>query len=360
MLPALLIVAALLSAPQTPKPSPESSPALTPAIRQAVVDRLSAELERGYVFPRVAEDLEFELRERLKAGDYDKAADSYAFAALLTDTLREVSSDKHLAVRFSPEPIPEHVREEREPTPEEVEERRREAAFENFGVEAVQRLAGNVGYLDFRAFQHPEIAGPSVHAALALLANSEALIIDLRENGGGSPEMVRLLSSYLFGPTPVHLNSLYFRPTDTTEEFWTLAELPGPRLAGKDVYVLTSSYTFSAAEEFAYNLQCLERATIVGQTTGGGAHPGGMVRLTEHFSAFVPSGRAINPITKTNWEGVGVKPDVECDVGSARARAHTLALERLVAKEKDADRRRRFENALGMAQVALRAAQTTR
>jgi hypothetical protein len=352
MFTALFSVAVLLGAPQQPK----APFALTTEARKTVVERLAAELERGYVFPRVAEDMEFELLDRLKSGAYDKAADPHAFAALLTDTLREVSSDKHLAVRFTPDPLPERPRERGEPTAEELEERRREAAWDNFGVESVQRLAGNVGYFDLRAFQHPELAGPAVTAALTLLSSSEALIFDLRENGGGNPEMVRLISSYLFGPTPVHLNSLYFRPTDTTQEFWTLADVPGPRFVGKDVFVLTSNATFSAAEEFSYNLQCLKRATIVGQTTGGGAHPGGMVRLHEHFSAFVPSGRAINPLTKTNWEGVGVKPDVECDVASARARAHALALEHLLAKEKDSGRRRRFESALGMVQASLHAA----
>lgn len=334
---------------------------LTPSVRKAVVEQLLVELERGYVFPRVAEDMDFELRERLTAGVFDKATDPHAFAQLLTDALRDVSSDKHLAVSYSPEPIPESAQEDRVPTPEGIERMRVEAAWDNFGFEAVQRLAGNVGYIDLRSFRHPELGAPTVHAAMAFVANTDALIFDLRENGGGSPEMVRLISSYLFGPEPVHLNDLYYRPDDRTEEFWTLAELPGPRYgAEKAVYVLTSNYTFSAAEEFTYNLQCLKRATVVGKTTGGGAHPGGMVRLHAHFTAFVPNGRAINPITKTNWEGVGVKPDVECDTAAARARAHELALQRLVAAEKDPARRERFERALATAELAVRQAYTTR
>lgn len=344
--------------------TPQAGPAplqLTPDVRKAVVEQLLDELERGYVFPRVAEDIDFEVRERLAAGAFDKAVDPHAFAQLLTDALRDVSSDKHLAVRYSPEPLPERAREEHEPTPEELEQMRTESAWTNFGFEAVQRLAGNVGYIDLRGFQDPELAAPTVHAAMAFVANTDALIFDLRENGGGSPHMVRLISSYLFGPEPVHLNDLYFRPDDRTQEFWTLPELPGPRYgAKKDVYVLTSNYTFSAAEEFTYNLQCLKRATIVGQTTGGGAHPGGMVRLHPHFSAFVPNGRAINPLTKTNWEGVGVKPDIECDTAAARARAHELALQRLVAAEKDPTRRERFERALAAAEMAVRQAYSTR
>jgi len=350
------LAAALLCAASSQTPQLE----LTPQIKTEVVERLLAELEKGYVFPRVAEDMDFEIRERLKAGAYDKIGESFAFAATLTDHLREISSDKHLSVTYSPEGYPVESNDDREPTAEEFEAMRREGAWNNFGFESASRLTGNIGYLDLREFAPPQIAAPTAHAAFGLLANTDALIVDLRGNGGGSPEMVQLLCSYLFGPERVHLNDLYFRPSDETREYWTLPELPGPRYLDKEVFVLTSSYTFSAAEEFTYNLQCLKRATIVGQTTGGGAHPGGRVRLNEHFAVFVPNGRAINPITKTNWEGVGVAPDVECSSDAALPRAHALALERLVAKAKDPAQRRRLEAALANAQIAVRNAYSER
>jgi C-terminal processing protease CtpA/Prc len=157
------------------------------------------------------------------------------------------------------------------------------------------------------------------------------VIIDLRQNGGGAPSMVALLCSYLFGPEPVHLNDLYSRPDDSTHQWWTFPHLPGQRLEGRPVYVLTSKRTFSAAEEFTYNLKSLKRATIVGETTGGGAHPGGTQRITEHFAMFVPSGRAINPITKTNWEGTGVTPDVPVAAARALQSAHLAALQKIRA-----------------------------
>ncbi|MCM3872588.1 MAG: S41 family peptidase, partial [Pyrinomonadaceae bacterium] len=149
-----------------------------------------------------------------------------------------------------------------------------------------------------------------------------------RGNGGGSPEMVALVCSYLFGAEPVHLNDLYWREGNRTDEFWTRKEVVGKRYLNKDVYVLTSKRTFSGAEEFTYNLKNLKRATIIGETTGGGAHPGGGFRINEHFSMFVPSGRAISPITKTNWEGTGVKPDIEVPSDQALLVARLTALKK--------------------------------
>jgi C-terminal processing protease CtpA/Prc len=159
-----------------------------------------------------------------------------------------------------------------------------------------------------------------------LLSNSDALIIDLRKNGGGSPAMVAYLSSYLFGSEPVHLNSLYWRKTGKTQEWWTDPEVPGPHMPEVPVYVLISGYTFSAAEEFTYNLQSLKRATIIGETSGGGANPGGPRPITPHVTLNVPSGRAINPITGTNWEGVGVIPEIKCPADDALDVARRKAL----------------------------------
>jgi len=173
-------------------------------------------------------------------------------------------------------------------------------------------MEGNVAYIEILTFGMP--AGPvrnAVRAVMDSAADASALIIDLRDNGGGRPELVALITSYLFGDEPVHLNSLYWRPRDTTQDFFTNPDVEGRKYGpDKPVFVLTSSRTFSAAEEFSYNLQARERATLVGETTGGGAHPGGGVQLPHGLMMFVPSGRAINPVTGTNWEGTGVVPDV--------------------------------------------------
>jgi C-terminal processing protease CtpA/Prc len=122
--------------------------------------------------------------------------------------------------------------------------------------------------------------------------------------------------------------------------------VPGRRYTGKEVYVLTSKRTFSGAEEFTYNLKNLKRATIVGETTGGGAHPGGTRRVTDHFAVWVPSGRAINPITKTNWEGTGVTPDIAVPADQALATAHVAALKHLKEQATDSDERKGLEDAL--------------
>jgi C-terminal processing protease CtpA/Prc len=211
----------------------------------------------------------------------------------------------------------------------------------NASYRRVERLAGNVGYLELDNFAHSDLAAGPAAAAMTFLANTDALIIDLRRNGGGSPQGVALLCSYFFdADKPVLLNTMYWRRGDRTEEFWTLKDLAGPRYVGKDLYVLTSSRTFSGAEECAYNFQCLKRGTIVGETTGGGAHPGGTRPINDHFMMFVPTGRAINPITKTNWEGVGVKPDIDVPADKALDTAHQRAVEKLMENAPDEAARR--------------------
>jgi retinol-binding protein 3 len=205
----------------------------------------------------------------------------------------------------------------------------------NYGFERVERLNGNIGYIDLRNFNDHEAGAETVAAAMRFLVNTEALIFDLRQNGGGNPHMVALISSYLFGDKPVHLNDLYWRKGNETNEFWTKPELAKVKFAGKDIYVLTSNRTFSGAEEFSYNLKNLKRATIIGETTGGGAHPGGMFRLHDHFGVFVPTGRAINPITKTNWEGTGVEPDIKVPKEQALKTAYLMALNKSLTTIKD-------------------------
>jgi C-terminal processing protease CtpA/Prc len=217
----------------------------------------------------------------------------------------------------------------------------------------VQRLPGNVGYLDLRMFSGDPDAQATAVAAMNFLGHSDALIVDLRRNGGGSPGMIATLLTYLVEPGDrLNFNNFYVREGDRTTQWWTLPYVPGPRLHGKPLYVLTSERTGSAAEEFSYDVQTHELGTLVGQVTAGGANPGGMFRMNDHFAAFIVTGRAVNPITKTNWEGVGVKPDIAVPAEDALREAHVAAVKKLLESPRDDEHR-------GLLQRALEAAQKT-
>ncbi len=353
----VLALGALASARAQMAPPRADQPDMTldATTRRAVVDSLIHALHANYVFPAVARELDRELRRQERAGAFDRFTSAEAFSDTLTQLLRRVGRDRHFRVGYRFEPIPMLDRDG-PPPPEERRRLARQAERANYGFERAERLAGNVGYLEIRQFAPPgPEAGAAAVAAMNLLAHTDALIIDLRRNGGGSPEMVALVSSFLFtGDERTHLNDLVFREggSEREEQFHTLPWVPGPRDADRDVFVLTSHRTGSAAEEFSYNLQNLKRATLVGDTTGGAANPGGFVRLSEHFAAFISNGRARNPVSHTNWEGVGVRPDVACAADSALHIAHVTALERLLAKAGDDDEKRALARALEQARAA--------
>lgn len=315
---------------------PQAPPDMTidAATRSAVIEKLLKELNDGYIFADSAKRMETDVKNRLSAKEYDNVTSARAFAEKLTADLQSVSKDKHLRVRYSHQVIPER-KGQSGPTAEQKADFDRQMKRFNYGFEKIERLNGNIGYIDLRGFMDPEGGVETVAAAMTLVANTEALIFDLRQNGGGDPAMVALICSYLFGDKPVHLNDLYWRKGGKTNEFWTKATVLGKKYGDKDVYVLTSNRTFSGAEEFSYNLKNLKRATIIGETTGGGAHPGSMERLSDHFSAFIPTGRAISPITKTNWEGTGVEPDIKVPKEQALKTAYLMALNKSLTNIKD-------------------------
>ncbi|MDE0434580.1 MAG: S41 family peptidase [Bryobacterales bacterium] len=294
-------------------------------LRERVIDKAIKKLDQYYVFPDLAKEMAEAVRARQRRGEYASVTDGDEFAKLLTDHFREVNNDKHLRVMFSPVPRSERPANQ-VPRTARDEQRRKRLEQSNCGFEKAERLAGNIGYVKFNMFADPTFCRPTAIAAMNFLANVNAVIFDLRENRGGHPAMVALLSSYLFSE-PTHLNNLWERKSGETKQYWTLSDIPGKRLTEQSAYVLTSRRTFSAAEEFSYNLQQLDRARIVGETTGGGAHPVSGHRIEGRFHVMVPYARAINPISKTNWEGVGVKPDVEVPAVEALDKAIQLARE---------------------------------
>ena len=318
--------------------------------RIAVIEGAIRALNANYVFPEVAQKMEQALRARMQRKEYDAITSARTLAHTLTQHLQAVSRDKHLRVNYHFEQQPEF-----NPNEEPEAERARRQAFQrqaNFGFARVERLRGNIGYIDLRGFMDAEAGSETVAATMNLLADTDALIFDLRQNGGGQPEMVALISSYLFDHS-THLNDIYSRPENNTREFWTQTNVPGKKYLDKEVYVLTSRYTFSAGEEFTYNLKNLKRATIVGEVTGGGAHPTRPHRIDAHFSIGVPFARAINPITKTNWEGTGVQPDVVVPREQAQHVAHSAALKSILSNTTETQRRELLQSILTSVQLEL-------
>jgi retinol-binding protein 3 len=315
------------------------------ATRTHVIQTVLTRLNDSYVFPEIAGRMEQSIRARMQRGDYDKIDSSSVLAQTLTAHLAEIAKDKHLGVGFRYDPIPASS-DQKEPTPEDREMFRRMAGSINFGFEKAERLNGNVGYLELNGFVNSELGAETAIAAMQFLTNTEALIIDLRYNGGGVPGLAQLISTYLFDPRPVHLQSIYWREGNRTEQFWTLPYVPGKRYVDKPVYILMSKRTLSAPESFAYNLQALKRATIVGEISAGGANPGREFRINEHFAVFVPTGRSINPVTGTNWEGTGVKPDIEAPAPQALKAAHLAALRRLLETSTNERKREQLKSVI--------------
>lgn len=335
-----LLVGLVLAVSTSAQMGPDTGPDLTldAATRSETIKRLAQGLREVYVFPEVGEKAAKMLETRLAAKEYDAITSGREFGELLTKQILEIAHDKHLRVRFSSTPFSKQAGGP--PNAEQQAAQTLQLKKRNYDFERVERLPGNLGYLKLNAFMDPAGAGPILAGAMAFLNNTDALIIDLRQNGGGRPDMVALLASYFFKAEPrLHLNTIAHRKEGTTEyenrESWTVTKLAGDRYLDKPVYVLTSPRSFSGAEEFAYDLQTQKRATLVGETTGGGANPGGPYRLSDHYVAFMPDGHAINPITKTNWEGVGVVPDVKVPQEDALKTAQALALKQLIAKTTD-------------------------
>jgi retinol-binding protein 3 len=302
------------------------------ATRQKAIDAVGTKVTEYYVYPDVAAKMIEALATHQKQGDYNSITDGNDFAEALTRDLRAVSHDQHLSVGYDPFIMPAQPNSPSGPTIAERAAFRAMLEKQNCTFSKLEILEHNIGYVKFGAFPPPDICGPTVVAAMNFLAHTDALIFDLRDNHGGDPEMVDFVVSYLF-PESTHINDLTNRHDNETHQFWTVPWVPGPRL-GQPVYVLTSHSTFSGGEEFTFDLKTQKRATIVGETTGGGAHPVRGMPAGDHFSIGVPFGRPINPVTKGDWEGTGVEPDVKVTAADALATAEKLAVEKLANKGK--------------------------
>jgi len=297
---------------------------LSKETKKVLIDSISSKLMETYVFPKEAKKMCKLIKKNLSR-KYDSIMDPMKLSRIITEDLRSVYKDGHLEI-FPMRP----AMQEKNISEKEMElERINQMRSKNFGFNRIEILAGNVGYLKLDNFEDVRFAGETAESAMKFIQNTDALIIDLRENGGGNANMIQFLSSYFFEEAK-HLNSFYVKESDDTMQYWTQSFVPGNKYTGQPIYILTSGFTYSAAEEFSYNLKNLERATIVGETTGGGAHPVKFYSMPElGFILKIPFGKAVNPITKSNWEQIGVKPDIEITSILAKEKGYSAAIENL-------------------------------
>jgi Peptidase family S41/N-terminal domain of Peptidase_S41 in eukaryotic IRBP len=323
-----------------PRITMADDPAVTaePLPPAELIETITGLLRSSYVFPERAEQAAVALEASLAAGEYE-GLDDEALAEKLTGQLYEVCRDKHLRVRTRP---PEDGpgggpgggrggppgRPDRPPWPDWLER----GHPLNYGIFKVERLDGDIGYIDLHAVAPPDDAARAIAAAMELVSGTAALIIDLRHNGGGAPAGVVFWLSYLFPDDQTHLNDIFDAGSGETRQFWTLASVPGQRYLDRPVYLLTSARTFSGGEDFAYSLQAQARAELIGETTGGGAHPTRGQPISATLGISIPFARSVNPVTGTNWEGTGVIPDVPVpaeqafEVAYGKALRHVLTL----------------------------------
>lgn len=303
-----------------------------------VVGSICRLLREKYVFPDAGDRAIAHLTKRLDEGAY--SFDSLELAETITNDLQAITKDAHLRVVHDPERIARtrNSMTGGRPDPTAL------AKAQNHGFACAKQLKGNIGYVDIRHFFPPSISGETAAAAMRFVSDCDAVIIDLRNNTGGNPSMVQFLCSYFVGgDEPVHLNTITSRSQESATEYWTIPDVPGKRMPDVDLFVLTSAHTFSGGEEFAYNMAVLNRGTIIGEQTAGGANPAGIEIISDSYYATIPHATPTNPITGSNWEGCGVTPHQDVPADGALEIAHTQALRRLIDNTRDELARTKLE-----------------
>jgi len=302
------------------------------------IQKILEVLEKRYVFPEIADSMVSYVNIFAESGKYDTISIEEEFAFQLTSDLQFVSKDLHLKVQFDEQSPKQAEKSENENTTED-EWIRSLMVENNYGIKSKNILAGNIGYIEIPMFGPLNLVADSIRSAIHFIGNTDALILDLRSCRGSLDEnTIPFLCSYFFDE-PTHLFDFYTRETNSTKQFWTYAWVPGEKYLEKPIFILTSGRTFSGGEELAYDLKHLNRAEIVGEKTKGGANPTDYVRLNRYYSASVPYMRSINPVTKTNWEHIGVQPDIEVKSNMALYTAHVDALTKLHQMEGDENKR---------------------
>lgn len=308
---------------------------ITKKEKTEVIQLISENLLETYIDLTDAKEMASILKSNLKSNKYKSVTNPDDFAKLVTHDLQNVSHDLHLRLNYEPKKIAQSKRV----MPEEMKKRREKMmamkmAEINYGFTEVKVLKGNIGYLNLRMFTNIEQGKDAATSAMNFLYNTNAIIIDLRKNGGGVPGMVQLLSSYFTDAEPVLLSNFYERKTNEKTQLFTFKSIDGKRMTNKPLYILTSKNTFSAAEAFTYSLKHLDKAVVVGEVTKGGANRTKTINLNDEFSISIPYIQAIHPVTKTNWEGKGVQPNIEANNNEAFVIAYIDAINKTVTRNK--------------------------
>jgi retinol-binding protein 3 len=306
----------------------------------ALINAVTDSLNKHYIFPEKALSISVNLQMQCKKNAYMGLQNNpQKLAEQIMQDINIVHHDPHMRIKFDPDFVPS---QNYKPTPEDIERVKKYWKENNYMFKKVEILAGNIGYLPFDLFvEDIETAKPTITAVLKFLGNTNALIIDLRNNMGGSPEMVSQIESYFF-KEKTHMNDLINRSNkDTTFLYADPAKSDSLNLS-MPVYILTSQHTFSGAEDFSYAMQITKRAIVVGETTGGGAHPQMPFSVGQGFVVFIPFARSINPITKTDWEGKGVIPDVKTTADEAFVKAQELIFRNLLLKATDQKEKNKY------------------
>ncbi len=318
-------------------------------ILEKVVHLVAEKLSADYVFPEIGDEMAIKLLDNLSQEVYEEINDLPHIGSRITSDIRDISKDGHLALyHFPAEAAALESRKEKKNEKEVDQDIHwwQPRPGHNYGLQKLEILPGNVGYVAIEKFAPISLGGSRTTAAMNFLSDCEALIFDLRSCGVGDPYMVQLFESYLFGSEPKLMLTQYHRPTEKRQELWTLPHVDGRRMPDVPVYILTSSQTFSGGEDFAYTLKHHGRASIVGEKTGGGGHTIDFLSIGEGFVLVLPTGRPVHPVSGGNWEGTGVEPDVSVSADEALHTAQLLALEKLRNTAKDPQDSRRLDHTL--------------
>ena len=335
------------SLPAAPQTTADKLPVIDSQLRQRLVENITRELETRYVAPEKTKEIASYLRTKLQSGAYEKITDANELASALTKDLRTASKDLHLLVAYDPAleralrsapSLPSIELPELPPTPEQLGKQRQS----NYDFRKLEIMSGNVGYLDLRSFVDLNQSKDTAAAAMNFLANTDAVIIDLRHNPGGFINLEIFLASYFYGVDPVELLSRYHREGDATVKEWTLREVPGKRLSSVDLYILTSRETGSAGEGFSFILQQRQRAKIIGEQTSGAGYGNKEFPIGDGFVFYISTFRQFDPRTGRGWQDVGVKPDIAVPSERALSVAHFEAVKNLVEKTSDARRKQQL------------------